>query len=139
MPVVVNGKQIFTFFLVLQAFLFVFGELAPGSNGGTAYSAHPAGLLIGWAYHRWLMAKLPLWERLRDRFRKPISVSAPAWEHKKSAVAASGGGKFTLNLGGPSAVRREVDRILDKINEQGFGALTEEEKRVLDRAKDSLK
>ena len=36
-------------------------------------------------------------------------------------------------------LRAEVDRILDKINEQGFGALTEEEKRTLDRAKEDLR
>jgi len=31
-----------------------------------------------------------------------------------------------------------VDRILDKINSHGFGALTVAEKRVLDEAKDLL-
>ena len=33
----------------------------------------------------------------------------------------------------------EVDRILDKINEKGFGALTQQEKRTLDEAKDVLR
>jgi hypothetical protein len=37
-----------------------------------------------------------------------------------------------------SHLRAEVDRILDKINSQGFGALTAQEKRVLDEAKDLL-
>ena len=32
----------------------------------------------------------------------------------------------------------EVDRILDKINSEGFGALTPDEKRLLDSAKDLL-
>jgi hypothetical protein len=31
-----------------------------------------------------------------------------------------------------------VDRILDKINSHGFSALTPEEKRILDDAKDML-
>jgi hypothetical protein len=31
-----------------------------------------------------------------------------------------------------------VDRILDKINSQGFGSLTDEEKQILDHAKDIL-
>mgnify|MGYP006139679347 CR=1 FL=1 len=34
--------------------------------------------------------------------------------------------------------RTEVDRILDKINSQGFASLTPDEKRVLDDAKDLL-
>ena len=35
-------------------------------------------------------------------------------------------------------IRAQVDRILDKINSQGFGALTPDEKRLLDEAKDLL-
>ena len=35
-------------------------------------------------------------------------------------------------------IRAEVDRILDKINSHGFNALSPEEKRVLDEAKDLL-
>jgi hypothetical protein len=31
-----------------------------------------------------------------------------------------------------------VDRILDKINERGFGSLTADEKRVLDEAREVL-
>jgi hypothetical protein len=37
-----------------------------------------------------------------------------------------------------AGVRAEVDRILDKINSHGLGALTIAEKRVLDEAKDLL-
>jgi hypothetical protein len=43
-----------------------------------------------------------------------------------------------VNLSNRDDLRAEVDRILDKINSQGFGALTEEEKRKLDEAKDML-
>ena len=35
-------------------------------------------------------------------------------------------------------LRAEVDRILDKINSDGFGALTTGERRVLDEAKNLL-
>jgi hypothetical protein len=35
-------------------------------------------------------------------------------------------------------LRADVDSILDKINSQGFGSLTEEEKQTLDDAKDLL-
>ena len=38
----------------------------------------------------------------------------------------------------PAFFKRQEDRILDKINSQGFGALTPEEKRILDEAKDML-
>jgi len=43
-----------------------------------------------------------------------------------------------VNLTNRDDLRAEVDRILDKINSQGFGALTADEKRVLDEARDLL-
>jgi hypothetical protein len=43
-----------------------------------------------------------------------------------------------VNLTNRSDLRAEVDRILDNINREGFGALTEEEKRLLDEARDLL-
>jgi hypothetical protein len=36
-------------------------------------------------------------------------------------------------------MQAEVDRILDKINEQGFGSLTDNEKQTLEKAKGLLK
>jgi hypothetical protein len=45
---------------------------------------------------------------------------------------------YQVNLGSREDLRAEVDRILDKINSQGFGALTADEKRLLDEAKDLL-
>jgi len=43
-----------------------------------------------------------------------------------------------VNVGSREHLRAEVDRILDKINSQGFGALTADEKRILDEARDLL-
>jgi hypothetical protein len=43
-----------------------------------------------------------------------------------------------VNLTNRNDLRVEVDRILDKINSEGFGALTPEEKRLLDEARDLL-
>jgi hypothetical protein len=41
-------------------------------------------------------------------------------------------------VGDRGHLRAEVDRILDKINSQGFGSLSADEKRVLDEAKDLI-
>jgi hypothetical protein len=43
-----------------------------------------------------------------------------------------------VNITNRDHLRAEVDRILDKINSEGFGALTEDEKRRLDEARDLL-
>ena len=37
------------------------------------------------------------------------------------------------------SIQQEVDRILDKINSEGFGALNQKEKSILEKAKNFLK
>ena len=60
----------------------------------------------------------------------PVSSASNA----KPATPAA----YHVNLSNREDLRAEVDRILDKINSQGFGALTADEKRLLDEAKDLL-
>jgi membrane associated rhomboid family serine protease len=137
-PVTITPKHI-AYFLVGLELLGLFVYEIPGArlpfDVAVASSAHLGGMLTGFLYYRfmhdayWLIGsadraeiELPRWLK---RTRKP-SLPPPATE----SIAA-----------GPSSredIRAEVDRILDKINSQGFGALTPEEKRVLDDAKDLL-
>jgi hypothetical protein len=74
-----------------------------------------------------------------DPFGGPSSsgIALPGWlrRWKRSAAPAP---RFRVNLSNRDDLRAEVDRILDKINSQGFGALTAEEKRLLDEARDLL-
>lgn len=96
---------------------------------GVTPSAHLGGMLAGWIYFRYFHAgagwdqapgfSLPRWFRWPKRDTRPTKTGASPTRS-------------------PLPLRAEVDRILDKINSQGFGALTEEEKRVLDEAKDLL-
>lgn len=99
---------------------------------GLTPSAHLGGMLAGWIYFRFLHAgqgwdqapglALPAWLKWRPKRPATLAPKPPA----------SRSGRPTPQL------RAEVDRILDKINSHGFGALTEEEKRLLDEAKDLL-
>ncbi|MSU49189.1 MAG: rhomboid family intramembrane serine protease [Opitutus sp.] len=103
-------------------------------NLDIASSAHLGGIFTGYIYYRfvhdgrWFTAQdsveieLPRWMR---RVRKPTS-----------AVAGVPGNVVVPRT--PDAIRAEVDRVLDKINSEGFGALTPEEKQLLDEAKDLL-
>jgi membrane associated rhomboid family serine protease len=136
LPFVVEGRHLFYFFAGLSAFLFIFGELDGATNA--AHSAHLGGLLVGWLYARYLAHRPALTD---ISFWAKTTRQEPPWERKRAAVQARGGGRFKVNVRpAPSKnLRAEVDRILDKINEQGFGALTEEEKRTLDRAKEDLR
>jgi hypothetical protein len=45
---------------------------------------------------------------------------------------------YKVNISNPVDLQREVDRILDKINDEGFGSLTNEEKLTLEKAKGLL-
>jgi len=47
--------------------------------------------------------------------------------------------KYTVNMSEREKMQSELDKILDKINEQGFGALTQKEKDFLDQARDFFK
>jgi membrane associated rhomboid family serine protease len=96
---------------------------------GVTPSAHLGGMLAGWIYFRYFHAGNG-WDRAPG-------LTLPAWlrwpkRKAKASTVVTGARRSGLPL------RAEVDRILDKINSHGFGSLTEEEKRVLDEAKDLL-
>jgi len=133
LPVTVRPKILAWCLLAFDAVGFLFSEL-PGAifASGIAHSAHLGGMLAGWLYYRFAFANngpdraAGSWFGLERIFRR--RPKATVVRHAASAPA----GNSPVNL------RAEVDRILDKINSQGFGALTEQEKRLLDDAKDSL-
>jgi membrane associated rhomboid family serine protease len=136
-PVTIKPKHIAFFLVGLSVFGLTFYELPATAlpfNMAIASSAHLGGMLTGFIYYRfahearWLIGspdradiELPRWMK---RAKKPLPP-APT---------------FHVNVEPASRddIRAEVDRILDKINSHGFGALTPEEKRVLDDAKDLL-
>jgi hypothetical protein len=64
------------------------------------------------------------------------AIELPHWLRKTPRAAKPPA--YHVNLSNRDNLRAEVDRILDKINSEGFGALTADEKRVLDEAKDLL-
>lgn len=90
--------------------------LIAGTTGGIAYAAHLGGMAAGWLYLTWGRGGAPL-ERLAARWRRR---------------------RFRLIHGGtrrrPEWTEAEIDRILDKISEQGLDSLTPEEERILDEA-----
>jgi membrane associated rhomboid family serine protease len=131
LPVTIKPKYLLWILLGIDLFGFLFSELPGKDSGlGIAYSAHLGGMLAGWIYYRYFHANHG-WDRA-------ASFELPAWLRRRKPAKSPGAG-FKVNLSRPSPhLRAEVDRILDKINSDGFGALTEEEKRILDEAKDLL-
>ena len=105
-------------------------EIPGGST--TAHSAHLGGILGGVAYYQFLKKGRSIFNTVPNiRIKKPVAATPKKSRIKKVA--------YTVNFASKDKLRVEVDRILDKINEQGFGSLTEEERKTLDEARDILR
>lgn len=90
-------------------------------------------MLAGWLYYRFFYANNG-WDRAAG------GIFSFSWLRRTKARPQSPRSTVTpiSSPNNPPNLRAEVDRILDKINSHGFGALTEQEKRLLDEAKDLL-
>jgi len=130
MPVTVKTKWIATAVVLFDVLGFLFLEL-PGKSNAIYYSNHLGGIAVGWLFYYFIH---------RREWRTPDAlpeIELPRWLRKsKQAVVAPA--NYKVNLTSREDLRAEVDRILDKINSEGFGALTVDEKRLLDEAKDLL-
>lgn len=132
-PVTLKPKVMAIGLVLVESLGLIFSEL-PGAifPSDIAYSAHLGGALAGWLFFRFFYAAGGL-DGVAPR------VELPAWlRRRKTAPAEIVQPAFKIDVQPRRDLRAEVDRILDKINSQGFGALTEDEKRVLDDAKDML-
>jgi hypothetical protein len=131
LPVNVKPKYVAYFLLALDLCGFLFYEmLGAASPLGAYHSAHLGGMAAGWIYFRYIHdADFSI-----DRGRADIEL--PKWiKQRGAAKTPSPAPAFSVNIGDKGHLRAEVDRILDKINSDGFGSLSATEKKVLDDAK----
>ncbi len=143
LPVKMKPFWLVTILGSIDLFGFFFRELPGGAGDWVAHSAHLGGLAGGWVFYQLFIARAGL-------FGTAPAIEAPRWMRKAPArepgytvnlsgrAVASGGTSSAPSAAGRDRVRAEVDRILDKINERGFGSLSAEEKRVLDEARQVL-
>lgn len=112
-----------------------FEVLGKASPVAWAHSAHLGGMAAGWLYFRGV--HLREW-RTPDR---PTELGLPPWLRRKSAeipAVAPIPEVPSEAFRTPDELKAEVDRILDKINADGFAALSPAERQVLDRARARL-
>ena len=129
-PCTLKPKWILWGLLGIETYGFLFSELK--GVGGIAHSAHLGGMLAGLFFFGY-MRQGSFGPVRRPRLQKPSWLRTNKPSRKASAPTG-----YSVNLGDREFVQQEVDRILDKINERGFGSLTEKEKRILDQAKSHL-
>lgn len=139
LPITVRPKILAWCLLGFEVLGLVFSEI-PGAifPTQTAHSAHLGGMLAGFLFYRLIFARGG-----HDRVATGSLIELPAWlrRSRSGSAQASATSKVDVSRPTPPAsanLRAEVDRILDKINSDGFGALTEQEKKILDDAKDML-
>jgi hypothetical protein len=131
-PITIKPKYLAFLSLGVELFGCLAYEI-PGNSSpfGFAHSAHLGGMAAGWLYFRYVHDSSWRFPSRRG------SIELPRWM-KRTPKSTAPAPAYHVNIGTRETLRAEVDRILDKINSQGFGALTVEEKRVLDEARDLL-
>jgi len=129
-PVTFRLRVIVLVVLAAEVLALLFYEI-PGAAAplGLSPSTHLGGMLAGWLFFRFLYANNG-WDRA-------TSFTLPGWlRFKGRQPARAARAPSTSSRSGN--LRADVDRILDKINSHGFHSLSDEEKQILDDAKDLL-
>lgn len=133
LPVTLRPKYVAAALVGMELLGFLFYEIMDARSPfgpAFAHSAHLGGMLAGWIYFRYIHSAG--WLR-----RKPRNdIELPRWMQKTARPLPPP--VYQVDVSNREDLRAEVDRILDKINSDGFGALTEEEKHLLDEARDLL-
>jgi len=89
-------------------------------SGGVAYTAHLGGAAYGWIYFKW-------GGRIEGVFSGIDAMAEKSAQKKERKSRAR-----------DSDLRKEIDRILDKVNREGMTALTDEERKFLKSASKKL-
>ena len=126
LPVTIKPKYLLLIFVSLEFYFFIFNELA--GNSQIAHSAHLGGAFAGLLLSRKNFASFNI-----PKFSFKFSKSPRRANKEKQATY-----NYTLNKTSTN-YESEIDKILDKINEKGFGSLSQEEKELLEKAKNLFK
>ena len=118
------------FVIFLEIYGFIFAELR--QSGDIAHSAHLGGMLGSFLSFLFLSQR-------KDFPVVSFSFRASPNDSKVSSPGPKVTPKgYKVDISNQS-LQNEIDKILDKINEQGFGSLTQNEKNLLDKAKSLLR
>ena len=131
LPVRIKPKWVLLGTLGLEIYGFVNSEIL--GNGMIAHSAHLGGMICGALTYLLVQGKLVF--PFRFTFTRSGTGSPQSRHNRHSPRKVK---KFRVNFGENVSIKEETDRILDKINDKGFGSLTESEKETLEKAKKLL-
>ncbi len=142
----VRPQAFFWLVLALETGAFLSFELPQALGHAGAFhsnfdnSAHLGAMIAGWAFACVWRRSLEISElpAPAEKVSPPANV-LPVGARRAAAVEAAHAAPTRPVPVSRRELREEVDRILDKINRQGFGALNIQEKQTLDRARNLMK
>jgi len=129
LPITIKPKWLLTGLVGLEVYGLLNSELT--GFGGIAHSAHIGGMCAGFLYFVFFSKSITI--PIKFTFQHSNGKSP-----RKSKVSFNPKPNYKVNFGMNSSIKIETDRILDKINEKGFGSLTSQEKETLEKAKKLL-
>lgn len=137
LPVTVRPKWLAWGVLAFESFGLIFSEIGP-MNDFVAHSAHLGGMAGGFLFFRFqsVFDRLSI-PRIRFGGQGKSEPLRPRYKVNLSSKTSSEPGK-SPKAKGSKDLRKEIDRILDKINANGFGSLTDDERQILNKAKELL-
>ncbi len=131
-PIRIEPKWLLIIFGSIELFSSLTYEILPHfsnvSHGSPiAFSAHLGGLATAWLCYKYLL-------RAQNARARP-SMQLPAWMKRKKATTT-----YRVNYSDRLELNKtEVNRVLDKIAQKGFASLTNEERDLLERARETFK
>ncbi len=132
-PVTMTGRNWLLTFLGLDLIFMMVYELSPHAGDGVAHTAHVGGMMAGFAL---FAGKLDPWHASQIPILKPFLTLNKLLAGRRGPQAHPGPVRPSDNrLETPRGVpsQAEIDRILDKINDKGFGSLSKAERATLAR------
>ena len=130
LPCRIKPKWILIGVLSYETYGFIFNEI--GGLSEIAHSAHLGGMTAG-AFVYFYLHTGRFFPKI---ILSPTSVYRDFNKTKPNKPLES---EYKVNLRTSDLNEKEVDRILDKINDLGFASLTSDEKKTLENAKELLK
>lgn len=123
LPVTLKPKYLLIGVLGIELYGFLFSEI--NNISSIAHSAHLGGMIAG----ALMTTNFTNYIKFPTFTFKQNSKKSEKFHYSEYEPS------YTINFNNSREIEIEVDKILDKINEKGFGSLTEKEKNTLEKAK----
>ena len=136
LPFTIKPRWILIAALLYDGYGLLFNEI--NELGAIAHSAHLGGIAAGALVFLFLQKGYEF-PRFVFKFTSKKAISIFRRQNSNLGKNSLDKSNYKVNFTNTTDLQKEVDRILDKINEFGFGSLTQDEKLTLEKAKGLLR